>query len=940
MVRPRLDAVTRMMQPHLADLLRTVADRRPEAPLLTFVDPHRAAQTVTAAQLDRDARRIAVTLHHLGVKRGDLVPLMFEHGYELIATFWGSVYLGAVPSILPYVSREAPSKAYLEQTKRLARFTGATTLVTLRDFEETMRAGLADSGCRIIGLLPSSAAEVQGQIEPWTIPPPADPPFIQFSSGTTGIPKGVVVTHAAVLHYARVTTSDFEYTADDVSVGWLPLFHDMGLMSEILQPMVTSTRSVMMSPAAWLREPHLLFRMIDQYRGSVTWMPNFAFRYCIRRVRDEQVEGLDLSSWRILGNASEPVLLEDMDTFFEKFGRHGLRREALKIAYGLAEHVAGASWSPVEGMVSVDWVSESALGQRKAVPATPGAPGSRALISCGYPVRTVDLRIIDDEGRELPERQVGEVILRSPCVFLGYYSMPEETAAVLRDGWLHTGDLAYLADGQLYVCGRKKDLIIVGGRNLHPNHLEATAAAVLGERAQMVAAFGVPNPGLGTETPVLVCEMRGATDPATSLRLQQEIREEMRRRLEIFVGDVHLVDRGWVVRASSGKINRGGTREKYLAERSVNESPAPAVEVAAPPQTTATERKLLSIWRALFKQAAIKLDDDFFVLGGDSLLAIELTLEIEEQLQISLPATALLDSPTIAGLARLIDRGDSTSQPTLVPLQVVSARQARPAFFCVHGLGGGVIDYLPLAHALGTDRPFYGLLARGLDGVSPIDTSIEGMAAHYVRAVKDFQPQGPYHLGGYCFGGIVAFEMARQMTAAGDEVALVAILEGYAPIGETQRDSIWREWQMAANFVRTLPYWIRDYLQLGSMARQVRTRRIRQVVRKRLKRLVGVTVELDVTDMFDATPSRPAQLQKVLESHVAAARRYAPAPYAGRVVLFRTGQRLLQSPTRDMGWNALSSRGVEVQMIAGSHATILQQPHVQVLAEKLRAYLP
>jgi len=926
------------MQPHLANLLLSGADRSPDAPLLTFVDPCREPVTITAAQLDRDARRIAVTLHQLGVKRGDIVPLMFEHGYDLIATFWGGIYCGAIPSVLPYISREAPSKAYLEQTKRLARFTGATTLVTQRDLEETLREGLADSGCRIFGLPPSNAADVQGPVEAWTIPPPSDPPFIQFSSGTTGIPKGVVVTHAAVLYYARTTTADFKYTPDDVNVGWLPLYHDMGLMSEILQPMVTSSRSVLMSPAAWLHEPHLLFRMIDHYRASITWMPNFAFRYCIRRVRDDQIEGLDLSSCRILGNASEPVLHEDLEAFLEKFGRRGLRREALKIAYGLAEHIAAATWSPNEGTIDVDWVSESELGQGRAVPAEPGALGSRALVSCGYPAPAVELRIVDDTGRDLPERQVGEIILRSPCVFLGYYSMPEETAAALRGGWLYTGDLAYVADGQLYVCGRKKDLIVVGGRNLHPVHLEATAAAVLAERAQLVAAFGVPNPGLGTETPVLVCEMRGETDPATSVLLRQQVREEIRRQLEIFVGDVYLVDKGWIVRASSGKINRAATRDKYLAESAVNESPAAAVEGAAASQATATELKLVRIWRALFKQASIALDEDFFALGGDSLLAAELMLEIEDQLRIRLPATALLESPTISGLARLIDRGSAAPQPTLVPLQ--PGKHTRPALFCVHGLGGGVIDYRALSQALGMDQPSYGLLARGVDGIGPIDTSIQAMAAHYAQTVKEFQPAGPYYLSGYCFGGIVAFEMARQMTAAGDEVALVAVLEGYAPIGEAQRASIWREWRMAGNFARTLPYWIRDYMQLGSIARQARNRRLLRVARKRLKRLAGVAVEFDASDILDATPSQPVQLQRLLESHVAAVRRYSPAPYAGRLVLFRTAERLLESPSRDRGWNALSSRGVEVQMISGSHATILQQPHVELLAKKLRAYLP
>lgn len=542
----------------------------------------------------------------------------------------------------------------------------------------------------------------------------------------------------------------------------------------------------------------------------------------------------------------------------------------------------------------------------------------------------------------MAEREIGEVLVHSPLVFEGYYKMPEESLLAVKDGWLRTGDLGYIAGGQLYVCGRKKDLIIVGGRNVHPNHLEAIAASVLGEQGRFAAAFGVPNPYLGTEMPIVVCEMRQLPDAAARIHLQQEVREKIQRTSQLFVGDVHLVDKGWVLRTTSGKINRAATRGKYLAEK--RHSKLNAVPLHDVPTTgggvTTMERRLVTIWETLFARAPISCDDDFFALGGDSLLAALLALEIEEHLQCSLPPTALLEAPTISALARLLERpAASVAEQTLVPLRPVSPSSGRPVFFCVHGLGGGVLDYRPLSDALGVEQPFYALQARGLDGTGPADASIEAMAAHYVQAVQALQSEGPYHLGGYCFGGVVAYEMARQLTAAAEKVALVAILEGLAPLVDARRNGAWREWQLAVNFIRNLPYWLRDYLQLGRLRRRARNRRLVRVARKRLLRLAGFGVELEVDDVLDRLPSRPAQLQKILASHLAASRQYSPTPYAGRVVLFRTPQRLLQAPERDMGWSRLSTEPVDVQMIAGSHGTILEEPHVRVLAEKLKAFL-
>jgi len=925
----------------LTDMVSSLAAREPGRRVFTFLYSDRDEQVITAGQLRDDASRIAANFQARGVRPGDILPLAFDHGYDLVAAFWGAIYLGAAPTILPYISRDTQSPAYYAHVGRLARFANAALVVTTEALHSYLDRGLAEVGCRILALPSCSfdGPERRGVSVPARAP--SDPPYIQFSSGTTGSPKGVILSHAALLHYCRTANRTLAVTPSDVTVGWLPLYHDMGLVNQIFEPLSLARHSVLMSPAAWLHEPHRLLTAIDRFRGTTTWMPNFAFRYCTRRIRDEQIAGVDLSSWRIVGNASEPVLLEDLQAFASRFAAYGLKATALTISYGMAEHVAGLTWSVHDRTPDVDWIAAKGLEAGRAEPADPDAAGSRPIVSCGYPIPTVTLRIVDDAGRERADREVGEIVARSPMVFGGYYARPEETAGALSGGWLQTGDLGYLADGQLYVCGRKKDLIIVGGRNLHPNHLETIATSALGEHGRFAAAFGIANPQLGTELPIVVCEMRQLPDDATCQQLRQKIREQLRQTLQVFVGDVYFVGQGWILKTTSGKINRAATRQKYLDERPrLDPNPTHTQDV---PQTAATstaiERQLVEIWETLFDQVGITVDDNFFALGGDSLLAAQLAVEMEDRFQRSLPATALLQAPTIAGLARLLDQPTPLAEETLVPLQPVAGPSHRPIFFCVHGLGGGVLGYRPLALALGSDQPFYALQAQALYGAAPIDDSIEALAARYVQQIKTLQPHGPYHLGGYCFGGIVAYEMARQLKAAADDVALVAIVEGYAPSADGRRHGLRGEWRFAVNFVRTLPFWLRDYLQLGRIGLQARTRRVIRVAGKHLLRLAGRKAQVELRDLYDDVAARPAQIQKLLEANLAAARQYSPAPYAGRLVLFRTPRMHLSAPAKDMGWSALSTEPVDVQMIPGSHTTILQEPQVSVLAEKLRAFL-
>jgi fatty-acyl-CoA synthase len=921
----------------LAQRLAQLAARRSETVLLTFLDPEREDHSVTAGELDRDARAIAAALRDAGVRPREIVPLVFDHGYELVATFWGAMYAGAIPTILPYLSREGRTRAYVDHVARLVRFVSAPTVVTTGSVADYLRDGLRDQhGVTVLEPRVAAAGGADGAFPPAE---PIDPPYIQFSSGTTDGPKGVCLTHAALLRFNTLAEEMTAMGSGDVSVGWLPLYHDMGLLTQILDPLSAGRHSVIMSPPVWLREPHRLFQAIHRFRGTSTWMPNFAFRYCTQRVHDRHLAGVDLSSWRIVGNGSERVSHHELEAFARRFAPYGLKREALTVSYGMAEHIAGITWTPHDRFPDVDWVSAAALERGVAEPAPPDDRTSCAVVSCGYPMHGVTLHVTDATGAALGERRVGEIFVQSPMLFSGYYALPEETAATVRDDRLRTGDVGYLANGQLYVCGRKKDLIIVGGRNIHPTDIEAIAGAVLGEHARAAAAFAVPNRQLGTETPVLVCEMHPLPDEAAQRGLQQDIRARIGQALRLTIADIRFVDRGWVVRTTSGKINRSGSRDKYLAEssRGVDAEP-PAEGAAAAAGATDTERRLLAIWRGLFPGAEPTVDADFFALGGDSLLAVQMAVAIEETFRRELPATALVGSPTIAALARLLDaREIADEDETLVPLQPATASSTRPPFFCVHGIGGGVLDYHALSQALGAEQPFYGLQGRGIAG-GEIDADIEVMARRYIDVVKRVQSRGPYHLGGYCYGGIVAFEMARQLRAAGDDVALVAIIEGYAP-RPPGAATVWREWRIAADFIRGLPFWLRDYLQLGRMHRRARNRRLRHVMRRRMLRLLGRDEALAAAHVIDDLDSRPAAIQRAIETHLAAGRRYVARRQDTRLVLVRTPQRLLEAPEHDMGWGALSTQPVTVEVIPGTHATILREPHVDMLAQKLAPFL-
>jgi len=390
--------------------------------------------------------------------------------------------------------------------------------------------------------------------------------LLQHSSGTTGLQKGVALSHRAVLNQLSAYGPTIRMTPADVVVSWLPLYHDMGLIAGFLMPILLRAKLVLMSPFDWVRAPQRLLQAVSAHRGTLSWLPNFAYNFCARKIRDRDLEGVDLSTWRAVINCSEPMRWSSHEAFRERFQAYGLRPEALATCYAMAENVFAVTQGGIDSPVTVDEVHrESLLSRGRAEPA-PGDDLAVKMLSAGVPIPNTSVRVVDEGGRDLPERQIGEIVLQGDCLLTGYFRRDDLTENAFLEGWYRTGDLGYLADGELYVTGRKKELIIVGGKNIYPQDLEALAEEVEGVHPGRVVAFGVFNEELGTEDVVVVAEADG-NDPSDRKRIAREIRDAIARGSDVNARYVEVVDRGWLLKTSSGKNARRANREKYLSMR-------------------------------------------------------------------------------------------------------------------------------------------------------------------------------------------------------------------------------------------------------------------------------------------------------------------------------------------------------------------------------------
>jgi len=549
-------------------LLRRYYEDTPDRVSVYLQHAGQEDRPVTYRNLLDGAAGYARTYARAGVQPGEVVLLILQHGIDLIFAYFGAVLHGAIPSIMPYLTEKLLPERYRADLASLLGITRPAAIVTYPDFEQEVKVALHE-GDSVRAVIISSNADQPTDPDFETLPGmqrrSEDIALLQHSSGTTGLQKGVALSHQAVVNQLESYRQALQLTGDDVVVSWLPLYHDMGLIACYLLPILLGVPLVLLSPFDWVRAPYRLMQAVSRYQGTLSWLPNFAYNFCAQKVRERDLEEVDLSSWRAISNCSEPMRWESHQAFYERFKDYGLRYEALATCYAMAENVFAVTQGGIGGPVVVDEIDRDGLQvERVARPAEPGREAVK-MLSAGRPISNVRVRILSEKGDDLPERVIGEVALQSDCMLSGYYNRPDATQKAFLDGWYLTGDFGYMADGEVYVTGRKKDLIIVGGKNVYPQDIEQLAMDVPGIHPGRVVCFGVYNEAAGTEDVVVVGEV-GTIDIQEKYKIADQVRQVVTRGSAIALRHVYLVDPPWLIKTSSGKTARIANRDKYLSE--------------------------------------------------------------------------------------------------------------------------------------------------------------------------------------------------------------------------------------------------------------------------------------------------------------------------------------------------------------------------------------
>lgn len=535
------------------------AAERPGA--ITYIDEHGAERVTTYAELYGHALRVGGSLREFGLVPKDRVAFIVPDADEFLITLFGATVGGFVPTPLypPFDMRRL--SAYLEQTRRILLVAEPKVLVTTPAIRRVLGSLLTEVP-RLRAIL--TYDELTGPALTSIVrPDPSDTVFIQFTSGSTSVPKGVVLSHACLDANVRALggPSGLACTAEDVGVSWLPLFHDMGLVGMALGSMFHGVSSTLLAPRLFLRRPATWLTTISERRGTISFAPNFAYAYCTRRVRDRDIEGVDLSSWRVAGCGAEPIQGEALRAFARRFEPYGFRASAFLSCYGMAEHTLAVTFPALGDGLTIDTVRASDLTEHNvATPAGEQRSGTVSFVACGRPFPGHELLIVDEAGRGVAERTVGEILLRGPSVMKGYERLDDLTRSTLAHGWLHTGDLGYLSGGSLYVCGRKKDLIVVSGKNYYPQDVEWAASEVEGVRQGGVVAFGMNAFAGGKERVVLIVESRKGVNVEG---LERRLRHAVMSCVGLRVDEIVIVPAGTLPKTSSGKVQRTRTRARY-----------------------------------------------------------------------------------------------------------------------------------------------------------------------------------------------------------------------------------------------------------------------------------------------------------------------------------------------------------------------------------------
>jgi fatty-acyl-CoA synthase len=542
--------------------------------------------TLTFGELYTAAQKCAEELARRGVPPGGRVSLMLPTSRQFFICYAGILLAGAVPVPIYPPFRADRIEEYAGRQSAILNNAGVCLLLTFRRAEAVAKL-LKPRVKSLLGVVEAEklleAAEKAPPPAPGALPAfisgsrirkGSDIALLQYTSGSTGDPKGVVLTHANLLANMRVIAQGLRMGPEDVGISWLPLYHDMGLIGAWLTLLLHGVPLVVMSPLAFLTRPERWLQAMSKHKGTITAAPNFAYELCVRKISDKAMEGVDLSSMRVVMNGAEPVNPETLERFANRFMKYGFRKESMLPVYGLAEASLGVTFPPLNRVPLVERVEREAFtAHGRAEPAAAGDESAIAFVSSGSAFPGHEVIIVNEQGQEVAERTEGFLWFRGPSGTSGYFENPEATAKLMPQGpaqregenpWLNSGDRAFQTNGEIFITGRVKDIIIKGGRNLYPHEVEELAARAEGIRKGCVVAFGLKDSANGTEKLVIVAESR-ETDASRRAAMVAAINDEVSRGLGLPPDRVELIPSGSIPKTSSGKLRRDETKQLYVA---------------------------------------------------------------------------------------------------------------------------------------------------------------------------------------------------------------------------------------------------------------------------------------------------------------------------------------------------------------------------------------
>ncbi len=526
-----------------------------------FVSRGEETTYYTYEEVIKRAKAVAGTLQQGGLRPGDRVGIILATSIHFLDIFLGTQLAGGIPSALYPPVRLGRLAEYFQRTRRMLTKIGTRYLVTDSRIKKLLGPAVEDVECleevlNVEKLVTDAKWTPPGETDPDT------PAFLQFSSGTTVEPKAVTVSHTNLLYNLEMMESVFREYSEEYSryggVCWLPLYHDMGLVGCLYNGLYHPGNVTYISPEIFIARPRIWLRTMSRYKAVISPAPDFAYGLCLKKVKDKDLEGVDLSNWEAALNGAEPINTEGMMQFCDRFSKWGFRAEAMTPVYGLAEAGLAVSFSSFRVPPLLTEFDREMLGEQgRAVPGK-----GRVLPSVGPPLPDVEVELRDEEGRTVPEGWVGKIAVRGPSITNGFYNDPDTTSKTIQDGWLDTGDLGFFHEGNLYIAGRVKDLIIIRGRNYAPQEVEELVQDVEGLRLGCSIAVSHMTDSEGEQLIVL------AEKEARSKRPEEEIVEEIKDRILSGISltpyHVQILDPGTLPRTSSGKMRRAGALDMFL----------------------------------------------------------------------------------------------------------------------------------------------------------------------------------------------------------------------------------------------------------------------------------------------------------------------------------------------------------------------------------------